>query len=64
MTRSWYSSGQYELVNDHDEKFMVYASETKARFLFKNHVKLGFKSVELIQTVHKMDFPKWSRILE
>lgn len=58
-----FHAGKYRLINLHDEKFDVYASKQKARFLFKNWNKLGFKSIELLEVVHKADFPKWGQVL-
>lgn len=56
-------AGEYELINEHGDKFQVYASENKAKFLFNAYSKLGFKSIKLIKEVHKSDFPKWSNII-
>jgi len=65
MPKENYSTGRYQLVNTHDEKFMVYATKQKARFLFKNYSRLGFKSVQLLEYMNKLDFPNWdSRVLK
>ena len=59
-----FHSGKYALIDNHGESFTVYASEQKARFLFKNYMMLGFKGIRLIEVKHKTDFPKWGQILK
>jgi len=56
-------SGLCEVTHESGKSYKVFASKNKARFLMDGASKIGIIKVKLIEEMHKMDFPKYGRII-